>query len=390
MDLTKGYRPLIEDGNTIGLWPAPAAVWESQYAHKLRGFNKRWITFLVSVFIALLVLVSYRPREITRTLSSTTSSSAPGAWPSAVLVNGTTFLKPRDFKLIGILFFGRRASVSILECYLRANLVSHGGFLDEMHFVVNTDKKDDIAWLDQMVAQDKDYKRVDLEGGPYPKYNPIYDQVFERNHMYIKMDDDMVRKAVPLSLSNLLTAVPFQVWMNPLAIPELVNTKLNQPESFVVLGSLINSATMAWVQYRLGAVYSYLPERRPPVLTSSPQGTDNDSYGPKAWRASALPTWQSADGERRFEEFPQKPEGVKKAPIGSDFGPPYANHRWLPLRDEDRHITETPIAHSQYNPFGQSWRQWTIAAQQHYSLLENLEKGLVSKYYVGHDGVWNL
>ena len=33
---------------------------------------------------------------------------------------------------------------------------------------------------------------------------------------------------------------------------------------------------------------------------------------------------------------------------------------------------------------------WTIAAQQHYSLLENLEKGLLRKYYIGDEGIWNM
>ena len=209
MDFTIGYRALTEDSNIVGLWHAPAAVWESQYGQKLRGLNKRWISLLLSVFIVLVVLVSYRPLAITHALSSTTSSSVPEAWPSAVLVNGTTISKPRDFKIIGILFFGRRATLSILECYLHANLVSHGGFLDEMHFAVNTDNKDDIAWLDQMVARDEGYKRVDLKGAPFPKYNPIYDQAFEPDHMYIKMDDDLVREGISISLSVLLTALPF-------------------------------------------------------------------------------------------------------------------------------------------------------------------------------------
>lgn len=177
--------------------------------------------------------------------------------------------------------------------------------------------------------------------------------------------------------------------MSPSAIPELVDTKLNHPDSFVVLASLVNSVTMGWVQHRLGAVYSYLPEPRPPTLAPSSQDTGDDSYGPKAWRASALPTWQSPDGEGKFEEFPLKPNW-NKAPVGADAGPPYANHRWLPLRDEDYYIAETPIAHAQYAPFGPSLQQWAIAAQQHYSLLENIEKGLISKYYIGDDGIWNM
>ena len=165
---------------------------------RIRGLNKRWITLLVSVFIALVILVSYRPRAITNALASKTSS-APLVWPTKVLVDGTSFSKPSNFKIIGILFFGRRDTLSVLECYLRANLVSHGGFLDEIHFVVNTGNKDDIAWLAKMVAQVKDYKRVELEEDGFTQnFNSIYAQSIERDHMYIKIDDDLVGKANPL------------------------------------------------------------------------------------------------------------------------------------------------------------------------------------------------
>lgn len=180
--------------------------------------------------------------------------------------------------------------------------------------------------------------------------------------------------------------------MSPTAIPELVNTKLNHPESFAVLASLINSATMGWVQYRLGAVHSYFPERQPPILEPSSEDTGDESYGPKAWRASALPTWQSPNGDDEIEEFPHADKAGKadKAPIGSIGGAPYANHRWLPLRDEDRYIAKTPIAEAEYQGDGNSWHMWTIAAQQHYSLLENLEKGLLRKYHIGDEGIWNM
>lgn len=206
-----GYRLLTEDSNIRGLWRAPAAAWESESAQKIRGLNKRWIILLVSIVLALVIVVSYHPLRITNALSSTTSPSiaspsAPLVWPSAVLVDGTPIVKPRDFKIIGILFFGRRDTLSALECYLRANLVSHGGFLDEIHFVVNTGNEDDIAWLANMVVRVKDYKRVELEEDGFTQnFNSIYAQSIERDHMYIKIDDDLVGKAEnPISF-NLLT-----------------------------------------------------------------------------------------------------------------------------------------------------------------------------------------
>ena len=206
-DFTKGCRSLTDESTARGLWRAPAAAWESESAQKIRGLNKRWITLLVSVFIVLVVFVSYRPLPISNVLSPT-PSSVPLVWPSAVLVDGTTLSKPSNFKIIGILFFGRRDTLSVLECYLRANLVSHGGFLDEIHFVVNTGNKDDIAWLAKMVAQVKDYKRVELEEDGFTQnFNSIYAQSIERDHMYIKIDDDLVGKASPRKLVHIADRV---------------------------------------------------------------------------------------------------------------------------------------------------------------------------------------
>ena len=174
--------------------------------------------------------------------------------------------------------------------------------------------------------------------------------------------------------------------MSPNAIPELVYTLINHPSAFAVLSSLINSATMSWVQYRLGAVHSYLPERKPPLKSN------DESYGPRAWRASALPKWQPPGESSEVEEFPntEKESIADHAPVGSIGAAPYLNHRWLPLRDEDSHITQTPIATAEYAPSGLSWTRWAVGAQQHYSLFENLEKNQLHKYYVGEDGIWNM
>ena len=44
-----------------------------------------------------------------------------------------------------------------------------------------------------------------------------------------------------------------------------------------------------------------------------------------------------------------------------------------------------------YNPFGRGWSEWTMAAQQHYSLLDNLERGDLGKYRAGNqEGLWNM
>lgn len=97
--------------------------------------------------------------------------------------------KPLDFKIIGLVFFGRPPLVTILDCYLKKNLVTNGGWLDEVQFVVNTEKEDDVKWLDRLVEDEKLYKKITK---PEMGYNHIWEMV-EREHLYIKIDDDIVR-----------------------------------------------------------------------------------------------------------------------------------------------------------------------------------------------------
>lgn len=52
---------------------------------------------------------------------------------------------------------GRAKYVEILDCYLQRNLVSNGGWLDEVRFLANTDDAVDIAWLDQTAARVPEY-----------------------------------------------------------------------------------------------------------------------------------------------------------------------------------------------------------------------------------------
>lgn len=78
--------------------------------------------------------------------------------------------------------------VAILDCYLKKNLAPNGGWLDEVHFVVNTDKEDDIKYLDELVKTSDRYKKIALGS---LGYNEVWGTV-EREHMYIKIDDDIV------------------------------------------------------------------------------------------------------------------------------------------------------------------------------------------------------
>ena len=98
--------------------------------------------------------------------------------------------KPSEFKIVGLIFFGRPSVVAILDCYLKRNLVSNGGWLDEVHFVVNTENEDDINYLEELIKTSESYKKITI---PSLGYNEVWRNAVERNVMYIKIDDDIVR-----------------------------------------------------------------------------------------------------------------------------------------------------------------------------------------------------
>ena len=100
-----------------------------------------------------------------------------------------TWEKPEGFKIIGLIFFGRPSVVEILDCYLKKNLVSRGGWMDEVHFVVNTENQDDIRYLDSLVEGEELYEKIVISS---LGYNEVWAAGVERGTLYIKIDDDIV------------------------------------------------------------------------------------------------------------------------------------------------------------------------------------------------------
>ena len=88
---------------------------------------------------------------------------------------------------------GRPRYVNVLDCYLKKNLVSNGGYLDEVVFMVNTKYEEDQKWLDELIATEPLYqKKITTSLGGH------FDNIWNRhaqdeNTLYIKIDDDIVR-----------------------------------------------------------------------------------------------------------------------------------------------------------------------------------------------------
>ncbi|KAK5082309.1 hypothetical protein LTR05_007455 [Lithohypha guttulata] len=261
-------------------------------------------------------------------------------------------LKPKDVKVIGLIFFGRKDRVQILKCYLERNLAVNGGWLDEVHWVRNTDRKEDVDYLHQIIAANPAYKQIEIKETGFIGYGLAW-STLQVDAIYVKIDDDVVFLADD-------------------TIPRMVSTKLGHPEYLVVSANMINSPLMGWVHYHMGAIHPYLPEVIEPEEVSPELAPERGKRPPPVqrvpWRHTQHPFWEGPDDY--LFDFMQEPPSMR--------------HRWLRLATPDgnaaRQIMRTPISDAQYDTWGNSVQSWAIAAQQHYSFLENLYEDQLDLY----------
>jgi hypothetical protein len=149
--------------------------------------------------------------------------------------------------------------------------------------------------------------------------------------------------------------------MEDTVIPSIVHTKHSHPEYYIVSANIMNQPSLSWVHYHLGAVRPYLPEIKPP-----PPSTDVPEKLTVDWRASKLPMWS---GDDDFQ-------------MNLDWKSAYPKHRWLPVEPGNgkQSMDTTPIVKTGYDAFSEGLFHWQIAAQEHYSFFENLEKNELYRY----------
>ncbi|KAA8896000.1 hypothetical protein FN846DRAFT_966906 [Sphaerosporella brunnea] len=258
--------------------------------------------------------------------------------PTYTFSDGSVFQKPKKFKIYGLVFYGRWDRVQILDCYLKKNLVQHGGFLDKVVFISNTAVKSDLAALEKLLKSEP-------EGYVLGKTIPVHDDALDFHNiwegldpdaLYIKIDDDIV-------------------YIHNDAIPSLIRYRFSNPEYFIVSANVINNPALSWVHERLGATSPFLPEREA-LADFNPTQALTD------WKISSLPFIKHSGN------------------INGDIKPPNKPHRWLPVDTRTRapfdvNNDHTPMAKAEYNAWGPGWNDWRLAAQQHYSFFQNAELG---------------
>lgn len=261
-------------------------------------------------------------------------------------------VKPDGLRIVGVVFYGRRDRSSLLECHVRKNLAAFGGWLDEVIWAANTDDVDDLTYGEHIAATSEQYTFIRIRHENNDNgYQDIYTQtITEPDTIYVKMDDDIV-------------------FIDQSAIPRAVMTLINNPRALLVSANVVNNPALGWVHYHMGAVHPYVPEIR----------TEHENLATKEngiWRASDLPSWSSQDWE-----MPELDHFFSLFGVNDKTNVPL--HRWIPTRDLSL-LYKTPVAQSEYNAFGNNLFFWPLAAQAHYSLLQNIEERRLGRYFMVH------
>jgi hypothetical protein len=153
---------------------------------------------------------------------------------------GKTFEHQVDMpnvKVIALIFFGRREMVRVLDCYLKRNLKANGGVLDGVIFVVNTEKENDLDYLEELLLTDTAYSKFEPDD---ESYLGMWASVTEPDTVYIKIDDDVV-------------------YFEDNTISALTKRLVDNPDYFAVSANVVNNPAMSWVHEHMGVDFPYWP-----------------------------------------------------------------------------------------------------------------------------------
>ncbi|KAH7025902.1 uncharacterized protein B0I36DRAFT_386277 [Microdochium trichocladiopsis] len=263
--------------------------------------------------------------------------------------------KPAGVNVVGLIFFGRRRTVDLLDCYLQQNLASNGGYLDKVLFLLHTRDETDRAFLKDLLAKRPDYEMVNPGECDGQDFSCMWDMFTEDDTIYIKIDDDIA-------------------FIHHDAIPQIVHTRLAEPHPLAISANLVNSPLTGTFHTLFGAMWPFLPDY------------------------SMKPSFKAAETWRPSEKpyYPANKNANFKEQDLVDLHAPYDGHTWLQVSDDHSFdIQKTPMGMSWNNDAGgethhftTAWRSWAVAAQQHYALFRNLELNRVSQYFFGRKIHW--
>lgn len=109
------------------------------------------------------------------------SHAPPGGWK-----------KPAGLNVVGLIFYGRRRTVDILDCYLQQNLAVNGGYLDKVLFLLHTSAPDDLDYLDNLLKSRPQYQTTNPGACEGQDFSCMWNEFVDDDTIYIKIDDDIV------------------------------------------------------------------------------------------------------------------------------------------------------------------------------------------------------
>ncbi|EEA24604.1 hypothetical protein TMatcc_007708 [Talaromyces marneffei ATCC 18224] len=162
--------------------------------------------------------------------------------------------KPRGVNVVAVVEYGNWERSSILDCYLRRNLVEYGGLLDEVIFIPGTSDRRHLEWLYETVNKSESYS--------IHQSLPAVDA----KNVYIKIDGDVV-------------------YIEDNVIPAIVNTKLKHPDTSLISANVIHQPAVAEFHRRPGVVL-------PQSLDNESSSQDSKTSSERSWNPF-WPDWRN-------------------------------------------------------------------------------------------------
>ncbi len=138
-------------------------------------------------------------------------------------------------RVVSVTPYGRHRYVEILAHHLLALR----GLIDEHHFWINTDDRDDLRFVRSLASAYPDYFRLVYDSARYsrkaqvPRICLFWQKCDEDDTLYLKFDDDLV-------------------WMADGAIERLLSFRLEHPEYLAVFPNTVNNSLCSHLHQRMG------------------------------------------------------------------------------------------------------------------------------------------
>lgn len=166
-------------------------------------------------------------------------------------------------RIYGLVYYGRREYVEVLNPYLERNLRKNGGVLDRVLFALVKYTHDDLIYLGHLQRRNPhEFIVPPIEGGGW---DCIWRLASERGAIYVKIDDDIM-------------------YIADGTFADLAREKLRNRFLFVS-ANVVNHGILSAVHQELAQIrWVNAPREEPPPPPTEEAGKDGDGSAPAAPR----------------------------------------------------------------------------------------------------------